>query len=436
MESEAGNFDVADDHLRSGLTLLRERLADGEVCQELADFHFARYNIVGRLGDEAGVAETARELLSIAERLASPRAEAEANLVASVSSLWRSDFHCAREHALRALTIGESFPEGQELAICGRAHVTLAMIAMRLGDHRSMHDHAERGLSVARQLGSPSSEVYLRFLLSYADFLSGAWQESLRHSTEAIAIARRMGHPRDLATALAGRGVILALKGDLFEAQACISEARLAFSSGSTVDRHVFGLIDMTETALALERGQVERALGIARGFLHFAAWTVTPAGLSLPNLPVGFMILAEVQVAARDLTGALETAHKIVRLGPTSAPYLTALASRAEGLARLALGQDDNAALCYCERTKRSLPFRYHSRLPGPCRSGPVRYRPCGSNQPRLLTGEAWRYSSALAPVAMPTAPDDSCESSAYRRLIRLRLVLTVVLSVSVSCK
>ncbi|MDO8670725.1 MAG: AAA family ATPase [Dehalococcoidia bacterium] len=343
-EWDRGHFDIANVHLMAGLVILKEGLTAREPCQQLADLLFARCRILSRLGDVVGVADTAAELLSVVVRLASPRAEAEANWVASVSCAEQNDITGAREHAQRALTVSE---HANERAICCRAHDLLACIGMCLGDHQVMRYHAERGLAVAQHLGAVDVEIFLRIRLTRAHFMAGGWDESRCFSAEAVSLARRVGHPRNLAYSLAERAMVLAFRGDLFEAESCISEARMAIGGGKLVDRTVFSHIDLAEMAIVLERGQAERALGIARGFFRPSASAPSPAVITPAYIPIGLMLLAEAQVAAGDGESALETSRNLIGLGPAGTPYLTALASRAEGLARQSLGQEEAALDC-----------------------------------------------------------------------------------------
>ncbi|MDO8669940.1 MAG: DUF2791 family P-loop domain-containing protein [Dehalococcoidia bacterium] len=339
-EWDRGHFETAESHLQAGLTALSGQ----EPCQELLDLNYARFSILSRRGDVAGMKEAVAEILSVAERLASPTAEAEANLAASLFSLGQGNITAARERALRAVLVAE---QAQDMVTRCKADGTLVTIGMRLGDHAFMHYHATRGLAVARRLGVPSIEVVLRSRLALANFISGAWSESLRNSQDAVALARRVGHARDLAYALAGRAMTLALQGDLAEAADCVTEARLAFGSGLPMDRFISGIVDIAETSLALERGQLERALGIARGFLAPPESQGTPSGLLPPYLPMGLMLLVEAQVAAGEAKNALKTSRSLAKLGPTGNQYISALASRSEGLAQRALGQPMVAIAC-----------------------------------------------------------------------------------------
>ncbi|MBI2864597.1 MAG: AAA family ATPase [Chloroflexi bacterium] len=332
-ENDRGHLGLAEAHLKDGLAAL----PGPEPCQELADLYFARYYILGRLGDIPGAVQTAEKLLTVAGQLGSPGAEAEANLAASISCLWQGDISRARERALHALAVGRI---AHELAICCRAHRHLTSIEMRYGDHHLGRRHAENGVAVAQQLGAPTDEALLRARLACASFMAGDWDEARRSSREAVELARRVGQPRAIARSLAERAMILALQGDLAEVEACISEVRVVFGGGPPIDRTIYGLVDIAETACALGRGQAKHALSIAQGFVRQAPGAPLPTGLPMAFMPIGYTLLAEAQAAAGDTAGALKTAGSLLTLGPSGAPYLEALASRAEGLARQALGQ------------------------------------------------------------------------------------------------
>ncbi|MDO8670368.1 MAG: hypothetical protein Q7O66_02940 [Dehalococcoidia bacterium] len=337
-EWNRGYLGIAEAHMNTGLAAL----AGLEPCQELADLLLVKSYILSRTGDVAGQASVAADLLLVAKRLESPRAEAEANLVAAHSSVWQRDITRARDHALRALMIGE---KEQDLWIRCRAHLSLIMMDTLLGDHRLALSDAERGLAVAERLGSPNTEALLRVYLAHSGFIAGEWEDSISHCAEAVSLARRVGYPRDIAFSLAERAMILTFQGHLREAETCISEATSTFGGGMVADRVVFGLIDIAKTALALELGQGMHALDISRGFVCQPNPTATLAGLTIWLMPMGLMLLAEAQVAAGEPETALETAGKLSVLGPAGAPYLTALASRAEGLAYYSLGRWEDAS-------------------------------------------------------------------------------------------
>lgn len=73
-------------------------------------------------------------------------------------------------------------------------------------------------------------------------------------------------------------------------------------------------------------------------------------AGLLSAYMPMGLMLLAEAQVAAEEAESALETVRRLLALGPPGNSYLTALASRAEGLTMQALGRPEAAIACFAQ--------------------------------------------------------------------------------------
>ncbi|MDO8673585.1 MAG: LuxR C-terminal-related transcriptional regulator, partial [Dehalococcoidia bacterium] len=205
----------------------------------------------------------------------------------------------------------------------------------------------EQGLAIAQRIGAPSSEVVQRLRLSYAYFNSAAWDEALHSSVEAIATARRVGQPRDLAFSLASMAMIAALEGNPTEAEVRIDEARTVFANPTSIEGYVSGVVNLAEAVLALHLGQVERALSIARGFDSVSTSSGSRVGLIPPYLPQGLSLLAEVQVAAGDAESALDTVRNLASIGSTDTAYFAALASRVEGLARKSLGQIQAASAC-----------------------------------------------------------------------------------------
>ncbi|MBI2863024.1 MAG: response regulator transcription factor [Chloroflexi bacterium] len=348
-ELDRGRLDRALAHVTAGLAAL----ANCQPCQEQADLQVARFHILNRLGEAVGAAETLETLLLVTKELASPRAEAEAKLAMSSFCWWRNDIAQAREYALQALEVSE---RAEEMAISCQAYIVLAATGLHSGEHRFMRGQAESGLAVAQRLGAPDAEITFRFYLAFANFMAGSWAKSLRLNGEAVALARRIGHARGQAYLLAQRAMILALQGDLSEAEACLAEVGADLGSPSregSADKYVVSLAGVAETALTLERGQPELAASIARALVRPLAAGAAPAGLKQLFTPMGLMLLAEVQVAAGEPESALETAGKLMALNRTDVPYLAALASRAEGIAWRGLSQRE-AALACLERAHR----------------------------------------------------------------------------------
>jgi DNA-binding CsgD family transcriptional regulator len=326
-EWDRGHFAVAQAHLSAGL----QALAGHEPTQELADLIHARVIVLARLDDSRGAEAAASELLDIANQLASPRTVVEAHLAQAGSRLQRGEYDAAREHAWRGLSTAEA---AGELLLAQRAYDGLSLVAWVLGDHRLSRTHAEQSLALAQRLGAPTLELLPINRLIFADLMAGDWDQARRRSGAALTSARRVGQPRGLVGALGMRAMVLAQQGDLDEADACIVEARRVFGVESTLDRHVFVIADFAEVIIALERGDAARALAVT------AEWSS-----SLVNrFPLGLALAAEAQAASGAAERALQTAHELARFGPPDNLFVAALAARAEGLAKQALGDVESA--------------------------------------------------------------------------------------------
>ncbi|HEV8637956.1 MAG TPA: AAA family ATPase [Chloroflexota bacterium] len=329
-EWDRGDFERALDHLAAGLAALQ-----GEPpAQELADLQHSRLILLMRQGDLAATAEAAADLVALAGHLDSPRAAVEAYLAEGAVHFARGDYMRARQRSLDALAAAEA---ADELLLAKRADDTLTRVALCMGDCARARQHAERSFARSLELGAPSLELYPRFFLVLLDLATGDWAAALQRSADALLRARRVARPRALAPTLAARGTVLAMRGDLEEAETCVAEARHAYGEGSTADRNVSGAVDLAETILALERGDAARARAAAEQFEDALALGANP--------PLGMMLLAEARVATGDPTAALEVAARLARLGPPDGSYPAALAARAVGLARRALGDPLGAA-------------------------------------------------------------------------------------------
>ncbi|HKY88691.1 MAG TPA: AAA family ATPase [Candidatus Limnocylindrales bacterium] len=330
-EWDRGHFDVAQSHLSAGLTAL----ADREPSQELADLLHARLVVAGRLGDSDAVAEAAAQLEALAAQLHSTRAAIEAGLAAEVLAMRAGANTAVRDRVLRIVASAE---EAGELLLAQRAHNALALMAHGQGDHRLFRQHAQSSLDLARRVGAPTLELFPRFSLVNADVLAGEWDEAVRASSEALALARRVNVPRLMAGALTIRAIVMTYVGELAEAGVYLSEARAAYGRGNVADRNV--PIGLPEVMLALERGEAAHAVRLA------AAMARAPGLLSSSLFPQGLALLAEAKVAAGDPVGALATARDLLAQGGAGNPFADALGARAEGLAHAALGNTEAAGV------------------------------------------------------------------------------------------
>jgi ATP/maltotriose-dependent transcriptional regulator MalT len=166
-------------------------------------------------------------------------------------------------------------------------------------------------------------------MLSFIDFLAGAWDESIAGADDVLALSHRVGMRRGAATALCVRALVHTRRGQLTEALACLREARSVYGKAFASDRHVSGIGDVCEAMVLLERGDVRSALR--------AAQSLNASGLAVAGFCLS--VLGAVQVATGDLAGARRTAAALAGHGP-GAPYPAAASEWINGLAARAAGE------------------------------------------------------------------------------------------------
>jgi DNA-binding CsgD family transcriptional regulator/tetratricopeptide (TPR) repeat protein len=323
-EWERGRFEAAQQALAAGLAALAGR----SPSEELADLLYLRVSTLRRQGERAGLAAAVGELRAVAEQLNLSRALAQARLAEAELHDVRGEVRAAREQSQLALAAAEA--AGDPLLIY-RVREALLVLALSLGDHRSAHELAGHNLAIAGRLGTPTLQSRAHTYLAMAHWLAGAWDEALGHSERSVLLARRVGRPRGIVVALIVRIMILAVRGNLAEAEVCLAAARGAYGERPAADRDTTLGIDLAEALLALERGDVPRARALAAGLAP---------GWAAGRQPIGAALLAAAQVGAGEAEAALATARTLAQHDQGEAAYAEALAARVAGLAHQALGQ------------------------------------------------------------------------------------------------
>jgi DNA-binding CsgD family transcriptional regulator len=331
-EWDRGHFDIALAHLENGL----QALAGSEPSEELAELLHVQVILFKRRGDFNGMNAAAQNLVALVERLGSRRVMAEAYLDQMRSFSADMDIVAARESVQRGLTQAEL---ADEPLLVQRAHNLMALFAYGLGEHSVARHHAMLSLALARQLGTPTLEVYPRNRLISVDLMAGKWDDALRESAEVVALARRLGFARGIAGALGMRGLVHVYYGDLDEAASCLAEAHEVFGGGAMPDRNIFSQVVIAEMMLALERGEAVSILAAARRLDQML--TATDFSLMVQAL------LAEAQVMVGKPERALTLAQDYMAHIPPENRFATALGSRIKGLAHQALGQPGEALSC-----------------------------------------------------------------------------------------
>lgn len=346
-EWDRGRFEAATAQLAAGLAAVEGTGADAEVT----DLHYIRLRLLTRQADLAGLEEEATILLALAGPAGTRQANAvvAAHLAQAEGAFLRGRLTVAAEHGLQALDVAEraGLP-----AVAAVAHRFLAVHYINAGDRARARQHVAGELGLVRQIGSPILEATATFVHLVLDLTTDDWEGVLRSVDEMLAVGHRIGAPRPVAAALAGRAYVLAHRGSLEEAARSVTEARDVYRAGAAADRHLFTVVEVADAAVALAAGDPERAQALA-----------TAALATLTTLPcLGLSILGEAQAPAGDPAGALGTARRLVDLGP-EAPWPAACGRRIEGLARAAAGERSAALACLEQAAVRldglGLPFQ-----------------------------------------------------------------------------
>lgn len=331
-EWDRGRFEVARRHLAEGLAVL----AGSEPSDELADLHHTRIVLAARSGDLAEHAAATADLAAVAARLGSPRAAVEAALAAAVLDLQAAPYAEIWDRLTGVLAAAEA---AGEPVLAQRAVSALALLANSVGDHREQRRQAETALEIARRLGAPTLELFPRANGVFSALRSGAWDDALAESAAALVLARRLGIPRQVAGALSIRAVVLARRGEVRAARACLDEAGSTYRGGEVADRNIFDVTGYAEVTLHLELGNAARAAELADGLARSPSLPLTALATQV------LALLGEAQAGAGKAADALFTAARIADAARSDNPFAAALAHWVEGLARRALGDPQPAA-------------------------------------------------------------------------------------------
>lgn len=326
LEWERGATTTAQEHLAAGLSI--HGTAGGEVAEE--HYIIIRLMLLGRQGDEQRQREAMAQLVTLAERSSSPAYCAAAHLGRAGMAALDHDYRTATAEAQQALDFAEQ--AGRTL-LAGAAQREIALAAGSVGDLATSRVLAGRLVTAARQLGLPTFECSSRVTLAGVCHLAGDWDEALGEVDSAIALGRRAASPRAVASGLVWRAILLAFRGRLPQAQACLDEAEHIYRAGLGEDRNI-------TTGIAMARATTARFAGNPQ--CTDSLTDDIPTGMGTPY-SLNLLLLGEAKIAAGEVEGALSVVQRLRAL--SEAPLASALADRLEGLLATTRGETDRAA-------------------------------------------------------------------------------------------
>jgi DNA-binding NarL/FixJ family response regulator len=317
---ERGEFEPAARLLDEVLTAPEP----ADPASELVLLRETRILLLARTNDIAAIEASVADLGAVGARLGSPRAVAAADLYCAELHRLRGEYATARRMLRDVLATAERLGDP---VFVGTVQRHLIIVDIGWAGPGPARVRARHTLVLARAAAIPALEVAPRLMLCFVSFLAGDWDDAWQYGTGLLSLGHRVGSSRAVAAGLAGRSLVLCHRGDLAGAAQCLAEARATFGAGRPTDRHVFGLVDMVESMVALQRDAAPAHPGSA---------DLPAVGLPLPELRLA--VLAQTLLAAGDVDAALAVSDRVVQLGPR-APYPAALGGRVAGLAHRARG-------------------------------------------------------------------------------------------------
>ncbi|MCA1842464.1 MAG: helix-turn-helix transcriptional regulator, partial [Actinobacteria bacterium] len=252
----------------------------------------------------------------------------------------------ALEEALRGLDFAEQ--AGDE-PTAYRLHTVCCDATAMLGDHERLRTHSQAGRDLLSTQGVAIVAGGASLFRVLAAMQAGEWQEALAFSDEDLALARRYNNTRLTVTVLTSRAWLVALRGELTDAEALLAEVKGRSGPEMQADRRGFGFTSNVEAVVAMEQDDLPRALaaiGDVDPSINVWAWAVSQA---------------EVRARAGDLNGARLA---VEAMAASSSPLLAAEAAYGEGLIRWNSPDPSGAAASLAESVGRfgALDMPFHA--------------------------------------------------------------------------
>ncbi|HYJ73978.1 MAG TPA: AAA family ATPase [Kineosporiaceae bacterium] len=282
----------------------------------------------GRRGDRSRRDEAMAEMERLAEATGSTRARGvvEYARVAHDIDDGKLAPALARLPHLQELARAEADPLFVE-----RAMRPTAQALVCCGDLDGATAAAEEGIRLAGAIGVPTLSCLHLTYLSYIESYRGRYERSLELADQTVEIAERSQMSRGVAFGLSARMIALVRQERTAEAAEVLDAVERRFGAWEDADRHVFGVVDVARSLLALQQGRPAEAVRLSAAAVErvmaLQVFALDAFGLAL--------------VADGRPVQAREIAARIVALWPDG-DLCSALADRL--LARVARAEGDDA--------------------------------------------------------------------------------------------
>jgi len=208
----------------------------------------------------------AEQLLNLAQRVGDPALLLHAHHALGAAFLWLGQPTVAREHWDNAITLydperhcSDAFAYGRDPGVASRAYAALAL--WHLGYPDQALKRSNEALALARKIGHPLSLAWALFFAALLHGLRREWPMAAKHAEATVALSAEQGFVDFLLAGTFDRGWALAEQGQIDEGIAQMHEALAAMTNrGRELGRSEFlailaaayGTTERTDDRLAL----------------------------------------------------------------------------------------------------------------------------------------------------------------------------------------
>jgi predicted ATPase len=215
----------------------------------------------------------------------------KAQLVLSrIASLHNEHTQLALESGQECLALAQSLGAKEEVV---QAYLNLSLVAQKQHDWRSMQQHGQMGLGLARELENPKLTANALWIVGgNLAIVAGDYVGGRKYLEESLSLNRRFGSRRDVGMSLNNLGFLLYLIGDLTAARAYLEESLQIATD--LPDPYLASVAQDSLSAVLQDMGELEMAAWMVEQSLHYS-WQIKNT-INIRNSLENFASLAALQ--------------------------------------------------------------------------------------------------------------------------------------------
>jgi len=327
---ESREIEQSVQYLEDGLSIARKQLDSPEIRFGLL---FTSLIFLARLKRAEEYCNVYEEIQEVHKLIGTPQAAAQAK-VAEID-YWTS---CVTKENYRPREVRNLIESLERMAAedetLFRGYFVSAINFTFCGWYELSRTYSRKALEVAKRMQIPEYEIRSYWIQVHADLLSGHWKLAVPKIEISMAKARKVDVGRPLIYAYIMKGTVFAWMGKYVEAQQCLDELKRLIPDFPTKDGHIIDMMAPIEMLTAIGTGRAAdyydamdrtRPYYVCFHYLSMALW-------------------GEIQLAAGDPSGALETAKELIVGTKEDEIYASALGKRLHGKVDAASGNRASA--------------------------------------------------------------------------------------------